>query len=129
MILNAIYSNISIKITASLIVMFLTTIFFLAPEAWAADAPVQNGDSIKVMESFDRQNQAGKEAISEHKKHLIMFIIGIPLLILVIITGALGIAMVVYGKPVFLMHMIFAGLSITLVIVHAIVGLVWFNPF
>lgn len=129
MIPNSIYSDTSIKITVGLVMMFLTAMFYLAPVAWAADPPTQNGDGIKVMESFDRKNQAGQEAISEHKKHLIMFIIGIPLLILVIITGALGIAMVVYGKPVFLMHMIFAGLSITLVIVHAIVGLVWFNPF
>ena len=126
---NAISCKSPIKSTAGLIVLFLAIFFFLAPAARAADAPTQNGDSIQVMESFDRENKAGKEAIGDHKKHLIMFIIGVPLLILIIITGALGIAMVVYGKPVFLMHMIFAGLSITLVIVHSIVGLVWFNPF
>lgn len=120
--------NSTITATASLIVLFLAIVFFFAPVA-KADAPPQKADSIQVMESFDRQNLAGKEAISEHKKHLIMFIIGVPLLILVIITGALGIAMVVYGKPVFVMHMICAGLSVTLVVVHAIVGLVWFNPF
>jgi hypothetical protein len=126
---NALSCNSTIKSTASLIVLFLAIVFFFTPDARAADAPPQNSNSIQVMESFDRTNLAGKEAISDHKKHLIMFIIGVPLLIMVLITGALGIAMVVYGKPVFVMHMICAGLSVTLVIVHAIVGLVWFNPF
>lgn len=86
-------------------------------------------DSVRVMETFKLQNQNAKKEISDHKKHLIMFIIAVPLLLLLLATGILGIAMVVYGKPVFLMHMICAGLSITLAIVHAIVGLVWFNPF
>ncbi len=126
---NAIFCDSSINTPARLIVLFLAIVFFFTPDARAADAPPQNSNSIQVMESFDRTNLAGKEAVSEHKKHLIMFIIGVPLLILVIITGALGIAMVVYGKPVFVMHMICAGLSVTLVVVHAIVGLVWFNPF
>ncbi len=126
---NAIIPDQSINTLVRLIALFLAIVFLFAPPARAADAPAQNGNGIQVMESFERQNQAGKEAISDHKKHLIMFIIGVPLLILVLITGALGIAMVVYGKPVFVLHMICAGLSVTLVIVHAIVGLVWFNPF
>ncbi len=126
---NARSCNSTIKSAASLTTLFLAIVFFFAPVAKAAGAPPQNSNSIQVMESFDRANLAGKEAVSEHKKHLIMFIIGVPLLILVIITGALGVAMVVYGKPVFVMHMICAGLSVTLVVVHAIVGLVWFNPF
>jgi len=44
-------------------------------------------------------------------------------------TAALGIAMGVYGKPVYLAHMICAGLTVTLAVVHVIVGLVWFRPF
>ena len=40
----------------------------------------------------------------------------------------LGISMGLYGKDLFLPHLIFAGLSITLAIAHAIVGLVWFRP-
>jgi hypothetical protein len=58
-----------------------------------------------------------------------MFGLGAPLLILLLITGSLGVAMGVYGKPVYLAHMVCAGLSVTLAIVHAIVGLVWFRPF
>jgi hypothetical protein len=53
----------------------------------------------------------------------------VVLITLVLITGALGIAMGLYGKQVFVAHMVFAGLSISLAIVHAIVGLVWFYPF
>ncbi len=117
------------RLAFSSIAIFLAVLCFFMPVAFAADAPAQDSDSIQVMESFERQNTAGKEAISDHKKHLIMFMLGVPLLLLIIITGALGIAMVVFGKPVFLLHMIFAGLSITLVLVHSIVGLVWFNPF
>jgi hypothetical protein len=35
----------------------------------------------------------------------------------------------VYGKQVFVAHMITAGLSVTLAIAHAVAALVWFNPF
>lgn len=58
-----------------------------------------------------------------------MFLLGVPLLILLLITGALGIAMGIYGKQVFVLHMIFAGLTVTLAFVHAIVGVIWFYPF
>ncbi len=127
--LNSIYSYSLNKSLVGLMMLLAVVLFSLVPVARAVDTPQQSGDSIQVMESFDRQNLAGKQAVSDHKKHLIMFIIGVPLLLFIIVTGALGVAMVVYGKPVFLLHMIFAGLSITLMIVHAIVGLVWFNPF
>ena len=58
-----------------------------------------------------------------------MFLLGVALITLVLITGGLGIAMGIFGKPVFVAHMVFAALSITMAIVHAIVGLVWFYPF
>ena len=60
---------------------------------------------------------------------LVMFVLGVPLLFLLLTTGVLGIAMGVYGKPVFVAHMVCAGLSMTLAVAHAIVGLVWFYPF
>ena len=58
-----------------------------------------------------------------------MFVMGVPLLILLLVTGALGIAMGVYGKQVFVAHMVFAGLTMTLALAHAVVGIVWFYPF
>ncbi len=101
-----------------------------APLAQAADAP--NGTGTQVLEAFDRQqvqrvNDAS--ALSDHKKQVIMFMIGLPLVVLLLITGALGIAMGVFGKPLFITHMIFAGLTMTLALVHVVVGLVWFYPF
>jgi len=69
------------------------------------------------------------KAISDKTKQRIMFLLGVSLLILVLITGGLGLAMGLYGKPVFVAHMVSAALSVTLAIVHAIVGLVWFYPF
>jgi hypothetical protein len=67
--------------------------------------------------------------IEQKEKQLIMFIMGVPLLLFILTTVALGIAMGFYGKQVFVAHMIFAGLSLTLALAHAIVGIVWFFPF
>ncbi len=91
--------------------------------------PVEN-DGARVLQSFEHlaapepQPDAG-----DVTRRWVMFALGAPLLVLLLITGALGIAMGVFGKPVYLAHMICAGLSVTLAIVHAIVGLVWFRPF
>jgi hypothetical protein len=54
---------------------------------------------------------------------------GAALLIFIIVTAALGIAMAIYGKRVFVAHMIFAGFSVTLAIAHSVVAIVWFFPF
>jgi len=67
--------------------------------------------------------------IDDERKHLVMFAMGAPLLILIFITAGLGVAMGIYGKDVYLAHMIFAGLSLTLALAHAVVGVVWFYPF
>jgi hypothetical protein len=101
-----------------------------ATPAFADDAE-HKGESVQVMEAFEKQATHVEDAnvFSDHKKHVIMFVMGVPLLILILITGALGIAMVVYGKEVFTLHMIFAGLTVTLAIAHLITGLVWFFPF
>ncbi|MDR0480532.1 MAG: hypothetical protein LBG66_01450 [Gallionellaceae bacterium] len=84
-----------------------------------------------MMEDFQKQQeeQAASKALSDREKHRIMFYLGIPLLLLLLITAGLGIAMVLYGKQVFKAHMIFAALAITLSIAHVIAGLVWFYPF
>lgn len=85
----------------------------------------------QVIKQFVEKNTEVSESlvIKDKEKQLVMFLLGVPLLIFIVITGVLGVAMVVYDKPVFVPHMIFAGLSITLAIAHAIVGLVWFYPF
>ena len=100
------------------------------PAAAAESGKEING--AQVLEAFDRK-QAQKvdagTALGERKKHLIMFSLGVPLLLLLLTTIGLGIAMAVFGKQVFVMHMVMAGLTATLALVHVIVGLVWFYPF
>ena len=119
---------------ARLIVCWLITamlFIFCAIPTVRADDNNQKGDSAKVMEAFEKQASQIKidRPSTIQKKHLTMFLLGVPLLILLLTTGALGIAMGIYGKQVFMLHMISAGLTITLAFVHAIVGVIWFYPF
>ena len=97
--------------------------------AYAEDSSA--GDSAQILQAFNRQHRDAEHAksITDKDKQRIMFLLGIVLITLVLITGGLGIAMGLFGKPVFVAHMVFAALSVTLAIVHAIVGLVWFYPF
>ena len=89
----------------------------------AAENPAQ------VMEAFTQaETKRGEREISDHRKQQIMFIMGITLLVFIITTVSLGVAMVMFAKPVFVAHMIFAGFSLTLAIAHAIVAIVWFFP-
>ena len=89
------------------------------------------GESVQILQEFNAQHRETEHAksITDKDKKQVMFILGVLLLVLVLITGGLGIAMGIYGKPVFLPHMVFAGLSMTLAIVHAIAGIVWFFPY
>ncbi len=100
--------------------------------ALAATPASATENSIQMMDAFDK-NQAEKDdgvtPLNDHTKKLTMFFLGLPLLILVLCTGAVGIAMGIFGKPWFVLHMILAGLSMTLALVHAIVGIAWFYPF
>jgi len=96
---------------------------------YAADNPPAGDSPAQVMEAFNKaQSERGERDISDHRKQQIMFIMGIALLIFIVTTVSLGIAMVVFAKPVFVAHMIFAGFSLTLAIAHAIVAIVWFFP-
>lgn len=96
-----------------------------------AEENSSSGESAQILQAFNQQhrNDERDKAISPKEKQQIMFLLGVVLITLVLITGGLGVAMGLYGKPVFVAHMVFAGLSVSLAIVHAIVGLVWFYPF
>jgi hypothetical protein len=111
------------------ILMASLSILFVLP-AHADDAS-QEGESAQILQAFNKQHRDEEraKAITNHDKQRIMFLLGVVLITLVMITGGLGIAMGLYGKQVFVPHMIFAGLSMTLAVVHAIVGIVWFFPF
>jgi len=84
----------------------------------------------EVMQQFAGDDQEAPERrIGAKRKHQILFLMGISLLILLFITGTLGVAMVAFDKEVFVAHMIFAGLSLTLATVHAVTSIVWFWPY
>ncbi|MEK6750586.1 MAG: hypothetical protein AABY83_15510 [Pseudomonadota bacterium] len=109
-----------------------STALFNMPMAKAADTPTaERSDSIETMNTFNaqRKDEGGVWKVEERRKHQIIFYLAVPLLLSLIITAVLGVAMVVFGKPVFLAHMIFAGLSVTLALAHAVVGISWFYPF
>jgi len=112
-------------------VILLASLSMLSALPAHAENVNQSGDSAQILQAFNRQHREAEHAksITDKDKQRIMFLLGVVLITLVLITGGLGIAMGLYGKPVFVAHMVFAGLSITLAIVHAIVGLVWFYPF
>lgn len=118
---------------AARVLLLLGTLFLGSgvPLAQAADQG-REPNGAQVLEAFGRQQvQRVNEpsAVSDHNKQLIMFAMGVPLVILLLITGGLGVATGVYGRQLFIPHMIFAGLTLTLALAHVIVGLVWFYPF
>lgn len=96
-----------------------------------SEVPPATDSPGEVMSAFNKQEVVKSEivSISDQKKRQVMFFMGVPLLIFILITVALGVAMGVYGKSVYVPHMVFAGLSATLAIAHAVVGIVWFYPF
>jgi len=107
----------------------------LPTQAMAAPAVSGSGDVVTtqsaeaVMQQFAGDDEVSPQRkIETERKHQILFLMGISLLVLLLITGTLGIAMVAFGKDVFLPHMIFAGLSLTLAAVHSATAIAWFWP-
>lgn len=95
------------------------------------DAESAGESEAQIIQKFTSQESIDSEivTIDDKRKRQIMFAMGVPLLLFIIITVSLGVAMGVFGKDVYIAHMVFAGLSLTLALGHAIVGLVWFWPF
>ncbi|WP_455376421.1 hypothetical protein [Kaarinaea lacus] len=113
----------------------MVLLFFAAMGIVYADGntePDSPGETeAQIIQKFTSQENIESEVVTidDQRKRQVMFAMGVPLLLFIIITVILGIAMGVYGKNVYIPHMIFAGLSLTLALAHAIVGLVWFWPF
>lgn len=139
MILNTIFLNRIFHKTALLLQLTILC-FLLFPQTVIADEkdsdpqPVessQKSSETQVIQAFTSQEDIESEIIKidDQRKRQIMFAMGVPLLLFIFITVGLGIAMGVFGKDVYVAHMIFAGLSLTLALGHAIVGVVWFWPF
>lgn len=95
-----------------------------------ADEAAPSAD-VQVMQAFaeSMRDNADRQHFSDQRKHAILFLMGIVLLVCIFATAGLGVAMAIYGKKVFVAHTVFAGLSVTLAVVHAVVAIVWFWPF
>ncbi len=102
------------------------------PLCLADTEPPASSNGVQILQQFSRQQPQGAAratSIAEHERQVIMFTIGAVLLTLLISTASVGIAVAAFGKPLFLVHMILAGLTVTVALVHVIVGVVWFFPF
>jgi len=88
-------------------------------------------EDIKALQTFNklRENEAGILKVETQKKHKILFIMGICLLLGILTTAGLGLAMVLGDKPVYMWHMAVAGITVTLAIAHAVTSMIWFFPF
>jgi hypothetical protein len=111
-------------------ILAISLSFLTMLPAYAQESPPADNGAL-ILHEFNEQNRNDirAKAIPLKEKQQIMFLLGLGVILLVIITGGLGLAMGVFGKPLFVAHMVFAAFSITLAIAHAIVGLVWFYPF
>lgn len=106
-------------------------LLLLAPMAPAQEQTERSDDAVEIMETFNQQALAEQRAyeLTEEDKHKILFFMGLGLLLLLAGTAYLGVSMVVFGKEVFVAHMVCAGLTVTLGLAHAVAAVVWFFPF
>lgn len=116
---------------AALIVVLCSLMLLSIAHAQDASPTSPRSDSSAVMKDFVALEQANRVEgeLTTKEKHTIMFIMGVLLLVLLLATAYFGIAMAVMGKPLFIPHMLCAGLSVTLAIAHSVVAIVWFYPF
>ena len=132
MTLAAIKTNSVSRLTVVCAAIWMSFLLVFATPAARAEDMSQNNNGAEIIQAFGQQQmqRVNQDALTSHKKHVIIFLLGTPLIIMILITGGLGIAMGVYGKQqLFAAHMICAGLTITLALVHAVVSVVWFFPF
>lgn len=86
-------------------------------------------DATEVMQAFNKPEKPSEARATEKERHQILFIMGVLLLAAVLAAAGFGVAMAVFGKKVFVPHMIFAGITVFLSIAHAVTAIVWFYPF
>jgi len=88
-------------------------------------------EDIKAIQTFNkrRYDEVGILKVEAQKKHRILFIMGVCLMLGILTTAGLGLAMVLGDKPVFMWHMAVAGITVTLAIAHAATSIIWFFPF
>lgn len=116
------------RVRKGIIVALLGLLCFGGIGAVVAESGNQSGEIIQGF--TERQDTVhGVQEIEEKRKHQIMFLMGAALLIGILTTAGLGIAMAIYGKEVFLAHMLAAGFSVFLAVAHSVTAVVWFFPF
>lgn len=105
--------------------------------AGTADTPeAQHGASgmqqdLSTMRDFNdlHADETGLLKVSTKERHEILFFMGLGLIIGLLVTAGFGLGMVLGGRPLFLWHMLFAGISIMLALAHAVTAMIWFYPF
>lgn len=99
----------------------------------AARPTTASGTSADIMaiQTFNKRHydEVGILKVEAQRKHKILFIMGICLLLGIFTTAGLGLAMVLGDKPLFMWHMAIAGITVTLAIAHAVTSIIWFFPF
>ncbi len=99
----------------------------------AAQPTTASGSSADIMaiQTFNkrRYDEVGILKVEAQRKHKILFIMGVCLLLGIFTTAGLGLAMVLGDKPLFMWHMAIAGITVTLAIAHAVTSIIWFFPF
>ncbi len=98
--------------------------------AFPLSAVAEESSGAAVMAPF-KSAEINLQELSDldQGRHEILFIMGIILLISIFATSAFGLALGIYGKNVFVPHMIFAGISVFLTVAHAVTAVVWFYPY
>ncbi len=86
---------------------------------------------VGVLQTFQQGDELTEAQVLEDQKgqHRILFVMGVLLLVGVLLTAGLGIAMAMFGKQVFVVHMVSAGFTVFLSLAHAVTAMVWFFPF
>ncbi len=111
-----------------LLSLLLTT--FNATASATDDAQSENNAHAVLAPFIDKEEVLGEAvAIDDEQKHLILFYMGVVLLFLILATAIIGLQMALFGKQLFVQHMISAGFTVFLSLAHAVTAIVWFFPF
>ncbi|MBL1352895.1 MAG: hypothetical protein COA61_006125 [Zetaproteobacteria bacterium] len=101
----------------------------LGANAASSNKDAMSPQTTEIIEQFNQDvTIAPERAISTERKHQILFLMGGALLLLIFLAAGFGIAMGIFGKDVFIWHVLSAGLATTLAIAHGVVAFVWFYP-
>ena len=102
-----------------------------APSGSARQGSTSMQQDLGAMQAFNdtHADEEGLLKVKAKERHEILFFMGLALIITLVITVLFGLSMVLGGKQVFVWHMIFAGISVTLALAHAVTAIIWFSPF